>query len=574
MNAFHAIWLSFVALPAAASCLAGGRRVRRERWAWFVLAGSLVVAAGSAHSGAVRLASLAGLLIGFALLVRARPYDVDGPLWFDGIAVATAVGAVGAVLAVDSTIDGVAVSLVAAATSLLAATGWRPDRTLGCAASGVAAVGAAVLVPSALAWAGAALLVGLSPWQPTAAARPGRLEGRRALLLPSLFASASVGVLVYGNFRSVGAGSLALATASLAALVVRTERGRRMIAGSWRMAGTDPLTGLGNRRRLQADLGALLTGDDRPAVLVLLDLDGFKSYNDTFGHPAGDALLVRLAQELNESLGDRGEAYRMGGDEFCVLAPVPDGDHEAVARAAAIALEEDGDSFTIGCSYGYVRLPEEANDPSDALRVADRRMYVQKDSRRSWAGQQTIDVLSRVIHERDSRAGGQRASVASLADAVGERLGLDPEELVQLHHAAALHDIGKLAIPETILEKPGPLNTAEWDFIRAHPVVGERILSAAPALSQVARIVRSTHERVDGSGYPDGLAGEAIPLAARIISVCDALCAMTSDRPYAATKSSDEAFAELRRAGGTQLDPVVVAVTAAVWEELRLRRAA
>jgi two-component system, cell cycle response regulator len=166
-----------------------------------------------------------------------------------------------------------------------------------------------------------------------------------------------------------------------------------------------------------------------------------------------------------------------------------------------------------------------------------------------------------VVAERYPELGEHLDSVSELAGLVGSRLELAQDELTALVHAASLHDVGKIAVPDTILSKPGPLNDSEWQFIRQHTLIGERILSAAPALTDAARLVRASHERIDGTGYPDGLAGEEIPLGARIISVCDAFDAMTSPRPYRASPLSVEgAIAELRGNAGTQFDPRVVEV--------------
>ena len=148
--------------------------------------------------------------------------------------------------------------------------------------------------------------------------------------------------------------------------------------------------------------------------------------------------------------------------------------------------------------------------------------------------------------------------MGALALAVGRRMGMSAEGLDVLARAAELHDVGKIAIPDAILNKPGPLDEEEWKFMRRHTILGERILMAASALRPVARLVRCSHERFDGGGYPDGLAGEQIPLGARIIFVCDAFDAMTSDRTYSTAIAPAEALAELRRCAGTQFDPRVV----------------
>jgi diguanylate cyclase (GGDEF)-like protein len=324
---------------------------------------------------------------------------------------------------------------------------------------------------------------------------------------------------------------------------------------------TDALTGLGNRRKLIDDLVALVDppGAKRRFLLAIFDLDGFKSYNDTFGHPAGDALLVRLSESLRQSLEDIGTPYRLGGDEFCILAPLDSGDSEMAVAAAERALTEHGEGFTVTCSYGSVQLPDETSDVSEALRIADLRMYARKSVGRSSAGRQTTDVLMKVLAERYPDIGDHLDGVTELASLVGQELELSPHELATMLQAASLHDIGKLAIPEAILTKPGALDEDEWEFIRQHTVIGERILSVAPSLAAAARLVRANHERFDGDGYPDGLSGDQIPLGARIICVCDAFDAMTSSRPYRITPLSVEgALAELRGGAGSQFDPRVV----------------
>ena len=217
-------------------------------------------------------------------------------------------------------------------------------------------------------------------------------------------------------------------------------------------------------------------------------------------------------------------------------------------------------------------LPTEAAGAEHALHIADQRMYLQKNGGRVSAGRQSSDVLLRALAERHPSLGDHVNGVAELAVAIGERLGLLPEELEDLRRAAELHDMGKVAIPDAILDKPGPLDEHEWEFMRRHTIIGERILQAAPALERVATIVRSTHERMDGKGYPDGLAGDAIPLAARIVLVCDAFEAMTADRSYRKAMSAEVAIEELERCAGAQFDPrVVTAFRALAEQRARLR---
>ena len=327
------------------------------------------------------------------------------------------------------------------------------------------------------------------------------------------------------------------------------------------MAFHDPLTGLPNRRSLITDLekGLAAATSERPLVLLLSDLDGFKADNDTYGHLAGDALLDRLGSNLAAAVESYGSAYRMGGDEFCVLATPPEGGAETLALMATAALSEHGDGFSITASSGSVSLPAEAAKPVEALGMADQRMYARKnlDSRAS-AGRQSTDVLLRVLSERSPDLGIHLSEVTALAHAVATKVGLPEDQLAPLLQAASLHDVGKSAIPDEILSKPAPLNDEELAFMRRHTVIGQRILGGAPALANAAQLVRWSHERVDGRGYPDGLRGDEIPLGARIITVCDAYDAMTSDRPYRATMSKEGALSELSGCAGTQFDTAVV----------------
>jgi two-component system cell cycle response regulator len=337
---------------------------------------------------------------------------------------------------------------------------------------------------------------------------------------------------------------------------------QRLLAGSREEALTDALTALGNRRALVQGLDDALVkaGPDHHIALVLFDLDGFKQYNDTFGHPAGDKLLTRLGGGLAAMLGDRGAAFRMGGDEFCVLAQVEAGEAEPLARLCAAALSESGHSFAIGCSWGLTLIPDEAFDAEEALRLADQRMYEQKAASDKSASRQTTDVLVKVLSERDLGMQDHLSGVARLARLTALELGLSEFEVRRIQLAAELHDVGKAAIPEAILAKPSKLDEEEWRFMRRHTLIGERILRAAPALAYTADLVRSSHEWLDGNGYPDGLSGNEIPLGARIIAVCDALDAMTSDRPYRDALPRDVALAELRRSAGTQFDAAVVEI--------------
>jgi diguanylate cyclase (GGDEF)-like protein len=368
--------------------------------------------------------------------------------------------------------------------------------------------------------------------------------------------------------------SLALASLTLllvlARLVGSLHQVEALLVARARDATTDALTGLGNRRMLLDDLAA--AGADatpeRPVLVAMFDLDGFKVYNDTFGHPAGDALLVRIGAALRAAAGRaRGRAYRIGGDEFCALVPLADGDPPATCAAAlAAAMGQRGDAFCVGASHGLAVAPRDGRDASALMRRADEEMYERKSRRRPGAERQVQDALLAALRERADNLGvhGETRGGADLAAAVARRAGLGTTDVRAVTQAAALHDIGKIAIPDAILAKAGALDSEEWRFVRNHPAIAQRIMSAAPSLGYAAQIVRSAQERWDGSGYPDGLAGDDIPLTARIVAISAAYVAMLSDRPYRRTLTRDEAIAELRRCAGTQFDPALVAALDAV----------
>jgi diguanylate cyclase (GGDEF)-like protein len=323
---------------------------------------------------------------------------------------------------------------------------------------------------------------------------------------------------------------------------------------------TDALTGLGNRRKLSTDLAASLEGSSsqEASLLLLFDLDGFKSYNDTFGHLAGDALLSRLGAKLELAVREHGDAYRLGGDEFCAHLRLGGQDPDELISSAAAALSESGSEFKVRASLGVVLLPHEADSADHALQLADERMYADKRSQPSGARNQAREVLLRTMQVKQPDLDAHSNRVAELATRVARQLGLAGEALDEIARAAELHDVGKVGIPDAILNKPSALDDGEWEFIHQHTILGERILHGAPALRPVARLVRATHERWDGQGYPDGLAGEDIPLGSRIVSVCDAYEAMTTDRAYSDALPQDVACRELRRGSGSQFDPSVV----------------
>jgi two-component system, cell cycle response regulator len=596
-------------VAAGAACVTRAAVVREERAAWIVMGlGLLAWAAGeitwmelyrgnpdaATPSAADFLylsfypASYASLL----LLARSRTDSFRSSLWLDGAIAALTVAALVATLVFQPIIDAthggtaeVAVHLAYPAGDLLllalvvvvfGLNGWRPDPVWLLLGGGLALTAVAdglYLFQSAtdqyvqgtmldIAWPASALLVAVAAWQP--ARRRITIQDWLIVAVPVGCGLVAVQLLVYDHFERVNAAAVNLAAwallLALARMALAFLENQRALSLTHTEARTDSLTGLKNRRSLMADLELQLelASAASPRALLLFDLDGFKEYNDAFGHPAGDALLIRLAARLADVVGRSGDAYRLGGDEFCVLVRADRDRIDELLVACSAALCERGEGFEVSSSFGSVLVPEEATTPTQALQLTDRRMYARKGGRRMSAGRQSRDVLLRTLSERRPDLQLRLRDIGELALAVGRELHMGPEGLDEVARAAELHDVGKIAVPDAILDKPGPLDPVEWSFMRRHPLIGERILLAAPALRPVARLVRSSHERWDGGGYPDGLSGNEIPLGARVVAVCDAFHAMTTQRPHRDPVSEIDAIEELRRCAGTQFDPMVV----------------
>jgi diguanylate cyclase (GGDEF)-like protein len=430
----------------------------------------------------------------------------------------------------------------------------------------------------------------------------GWVYGVDALLAPLALVIASVSV------EAPYACLLALPLVGLLALLAR-DRTRRIdralelseaYRGAMRQARSDPLTCLGNRLAWDEALerGA---GEPGHVSVILVDLDGLKLANDTRGHEFGDHLLRTLANLIRGSVRTRDLVARIGGDELGVL--MIDTDEagcaavaERIRRQLAHAVVE---GFPLSAAVGHASRPT-AVEASEAARDADMRMYLEKRARAPWlfdveelvprgrsdsvenlrgrppvsthaVSADACDLLLAALRERGEGLEQHLRDVADLAVAVAERLGVPASQLDDVARAAKLHDLGKVAVPDAIVGKEGPLSAEEWEVMRRHPVIGERILVGAPGLADAAKIVRASHERYDGRGYPDGLSGHEIPLGARILYVCDAYDAMTSDRPYREKMTHSNALAELRANAAAQFDPLVVDVFCDVVEEERKR---
>ena len=598
-------------LLAALGVLARAIFVRAERTAWFFIgAGLLATTIGDVlfdfwYGGTPPFPSVADVAylvfyplvyVGIVLLLRRRVSTFSPSLWLDGLMAATAAGALAASVLVQVVVNSTHgsqlvvltnmaypigdVLLLALLVFVFSVTRWRPGRAWAFMAAGLLLNGigdGVYLYQTAvgtyvegtfldLVWPLSLVLVALAAWQAPGRVSRVKLENRALLGTPIACGLIATGVLVAATLVQVHPIALLLATITIVLVLARTAlsfwENAQLLEASRQEALTDSLTGLANRRKLLADLEAEIAAahEGWPRVLVLFDLNGFKTYNDTFGHPAGDALLARLGAKLAATVAPDGEAYRMGGDEFCVLLPAPDPDLHRIAQA----LWESGEGFDVTSAYGAAVIPDDATTVSTALSVADERLYAHKELLAEIRRGTAHEPLLRTLAEREPDLRAHVADVSSLAVRVGERLGLLPDELEELRLAAELHDVGKLAIPDVVLQKAGTLDATEWGFIHSHTLIGQRILSSAPALRPVGAIVRSTHENWDGTGYPDGLAGEEIPLAARIIGACDAYSAMTSNRPYRSARTPAEAVAELRRCADGQFDRTVVQLLCAV----------
>jgi diguanylate cyclase (GGDEF)-like protein len=322
----------------------------------------------------------------------------------------------------------------------------------------------------------------------------------------------------------------------------------------------DSLTGCLNRRgfeeRLEAELDASRR-NGRRAGLVTLDLDDFKLVNDTRGHEAGDELLRWVAERAGDVLRPMDSLGRIGGDEFAVLVPGAGGPE---ARRVASRLR-DALGERVSVSAGVASFPFDGADRDTLHRHADQDLYAAKHDDRgpgtrelAWAG-----ALARAVELRTMAADYDGSSVAAHATTIAEELGWSGAELAQLRMAAMLHDVGKISVPDHILQKAGPLTAEEYEAVKGHPVAGAQIVEQVDGLSPVVGWIRHTHEHVDGSGYPDALCGDEIPLASRILLVAEAYDAMTSVRPYGTRLDQAEAFAELWDGAGAQFDPACVA---------------
>jgi diguanylate cyclase (GGDEF)-like protein len=422
-----------VVLAAGIACVIRASDYRREHAAW-LLVGLAILCWGAAevywtafiegnpsapYPSPADIGYLAFYPLAYAglvLLVRARAHEINWRLWMDGTIAALGTAALGTAFVFDfvagkatgTTLEVATtlayplgdIGMVALVVGVVALTGWRPGRTWSFLLAGLSALVIADIaytlqttgatLPSGN-WIDpiyliAAVCFGAAVWQPAEASEISspKGSGRREIVVPAVFAAVMIGLFAMRYFSATSGLSTVLWAATMSAVIVRLAMSDRENRRLLEEVRTDPLTGLGNRGRMQVDLKTIFDRVDleHPAMLYLFDLNGFKRYNDTLGHPAGDELLARLGGSLCDAVGADGAAYRIGGDEFCLLLDCPRERFDTVVRRAAAALTASEKGVEVAPSWGAAEIPREADSQSTAMQLADVRMYAQKESRR------------------------------------------------------------------------------------------------------------------------------------------------------------------------------------------------
>jgi diguanylate cyclase (GGDEF)-like protein/putative nucleotidyltransferase with HDIG domain len=422
-----------------------------------------------------------------------------------------------------------------------------------------------------------------------------RASAIRHLALVGVAYAAVLAALPTSDATAIGRWVMTMGTVcAVGALAdVLRERSERLIQRLGQAASTDPLTGLWNRRGFERLMAAELARADRsdePLSLLIGDLDHFKTVNDRFGHGQGDAVLQEFSALVSSAMRQSDASARIGGEEFAMILPATD-QHQAYVIAERIRrqvreqLRPQGQVMSI--SFGIASAPAHGTTLDELVHHADRALYVAKHLGRDrsviFSAEVEIEraieaaapeqlaavlVLAETMDLRDNGTATHSQTVGRYAEAVAKRLGLAAPHVERVRLAGLLHDIGKIGVPDNVLQKSGPLDESEWAEMRKHPELGARMLAGAN-LDDISGWVLAHHERPDGCGYPAGLAGDQIVLEARILAVADAFEAMTGDRVYRTAMPVDDAIAELRLHAGTQFDETVVEALIASLAELQ-----
>ncbi|MDR3542129.1 MAG: PAS domain S-box protein [Desulfosporosinus sp.] len=333
----------------------------------------------------------------------------------------------------------------------------------------------------------------------------------------------------------------------------------------------DVLTGLYNRRFYEEEINRLDTERNLPISIVIGDVNGLKLVNDAFGHDKGDELLQKAASAIQKACRTDDIVARWGGDEFVILLPKTNKEEaeRIVNRIKEFYSNELVSAIRVSISFGWETKRKPEDEILNILKNAEDAMYKHKIIENEGMRSNTINTIINTLHEKNPREELHSKRVSRICRDIGKAIGLSEIEVNRLKVVGLLHDIGKIAIEEGILNKPGKLTESEWEQIKRHPDIGYRILSSSHEMVDLADCILAHHERWDGTGYPNGLKGEAIPMVSRIIALADSYDAMISERPYREALSEEQALKEIQKNSGTQFDPELAKIFTLTYSKER-----
>jgi len=411
---------------------------------------------------------------------------------------------------------------------------------------------------------------------------------RSVVYLPLSVTDRTIGSLILASRKPNVYGSRQIKLLERVALQIAAPiENAQLYARLEQKSRVDEITGLFNRQHFEERLKEEVSRHSRYGdvfSIFMLDLDNFKAYNDVYGHPAGDILLNHVGRIVKNSVRDADQAFRYGGDEVVVILPQTARDDAYVVAERVreqIAGEMEKKAITVTCSIGLASYPTDGVIAGELVDVADSALYYAKRTGGNRVylsskipseplddggiygkrdGLSAIYALVSAVEARDPYIYGHSRKVSTYAGALAEAIGLSPDEVSKVSTAALLHDIGKIGIPDKVLNKKKKLNGENWEAIKTHPRLGANIIGNIPQLVPCVSSILHHHERWDGGGYPEGLKGEEIPIGARVLAIADSFEAMTSARPYRPALSREEVVKELRQGAGIQFDPYLVEV--------------